>query len=93
MSKEQLIGRLLAATTDELRKIELVFAGKTESADTGDRRLLTLMDAAKVMGLSRMTIHRMAADGRLPVVETRAGRRRIPSAALTALLTGKEVAK
>lgn len=93
MSKEQLIGRLLAATTEELRKIELVFAGKTESEDSGDRRLLTLMEAARVMGLSRMTIHRMAADGRLPVVETRAGRRRIPSAALTALLQGKEVAK
>jgi hypothetical protein len=31
----------------------------------------------------------MAADGRLPIVETRAGRRRIPSAALTDYAAGR----
>ena len=50
-----------------------------------ESELLTLL------GVSRMTIHRMAADGRLATIQTRAGRRRIASAALTAFLTGKEV--
>lgn len=90
MSKEQLIGRLLTATPSELEKIEAVFSGKDNAQpDTGDRRLMTLMDAARELNVSRMTIRRMTADGRLPTIQTRAGRRRIASAAITAFLTGK----
>ena len=93
MGKEQLMGRLLTATPSELEKIEAVFSGKANAQpDTGDRRLLTLMDVARELNVSRMTVHRMCADGRLPVVETRAGRRRVPSAAITAFLKGKAVA-
>ena len=91
MSKEQLIGRLLTATPSELEKIEAVFSGKANAQPaTGDRRLLTLMDAARELNVSRMTVHRMCADGRLPVVETRAGRRRIASHAITEFLKGGE---
>lgn len=91
MTTESRITKLLSASPDTLSKIDMLLEGRPIETNTGDRHLLTLMEAARVMGLSRMTIHRMAADGRLPVVETRAGRRRIPSAALTALLQGKEV--
>lgn len=91
MTTESRITKLLSASPDTLLKIDMLLEGRRIETNTGDLRLLTLMEAARVMGLSRMTIHRMAADGRLPVVETRAGRRRIPSASLTALLQGKEV--
>ncbi len=91
MSKEQLMGRLLTATPSELERIEAVFNGKANvQPETGDRRLLTLMDAARELNVSRMTIHRMAADGRLPTVTTRAGRRRIASHAITEFLKGGE---
>lgn len=93
MSKEQLIGRLLAATPEEIRRVEAVFIGKAAQADAGDRRLLTLTDAARALNLSRMSVHRMAADGRLPTIITRAGRRRIPSAAITAFVTVQGGAK
>lgn len=53
-----------------------------------DRRLLTMTQAAKELNVSRMTIRRMCNDGRLPVVETRAGRRWIPNTALTNLVKG-----
>ena len=93
MSKEQLIGRLLTATPSELEKIEAVFSGKDKAQpDTGDRRLLTLMDVARELNVSRMTVHRMCADKRLPTITTRAGRRRIASAALTAFLDKTAVA-
>ena len=89
MGKEQLMGRLLTATPSELEKIEAVFSGKANAQpETGDRRLLTLMDVARELNVSRMTVHRMAADGRLPTITTRAGRRRIASAAITEFLKG-----
>lgn len=53
-----------------------------------DRRLLTLTQVANELSVSRMTVYRMCADGRLPLVETRAGRRWVPSAALTAFVKG-----
>jgi hypothetical protein len=56
MSKEQLIGRLLAATPGELRKIELVFSGITESVNTDNCRLLSLMDAAQATNVIRTTV-------------------------------------
>ncbi len=94
MTTETRFTKLLAATSDTLEKIDSLLEGRPqpELPATGDRRLLTLMDAARELNVSRMTVHRMCADGRLPVVETRAGRRRIASAALTAFLTGKGAA-
>jgi len=89
MSKEQLIGRLLTATPSELEKIEAVFSGKANAQpETCDRRLLTLTAAAHELNVSRMSIHRMCKDGRLPTITTRAGRRRIASAAITEFLKG-----
>lgn len=91
MLKEQLIGRLLAATPRELERIEAVFKNAdTDTAPLTDRRLLTLTQAAETLGCSRMTVFRLLADGRLPAVETRSGRRRIPSAALTEFAAGRQ---
>jgi excisionase family DNA binding protein len=92
MTTETRFTKLLAATPDTVAKIDALLEGKQIETDTGDRKLLTLTDAARELNVSRMTIHRMAADGRLPTITTRAGRRRIASAALTAFLTGKAVA-
>lgn len=92
MSKEQLMGRLLTATPKELEKIEAVFSGKANAhPETGDRRLLTLTEAAHELNVSRMTIHRMCADGRLATIQTRAGRRRIASQVITDFLKGGEL--
>jgi excisionase family DNA binding protein len=90
MSKEELIGKILTATPEQLRAVEQAFTGKpTEKpADPGDRRLLTQTQAAAILGVSRMTIFRMVKDGQLDAVELRAGRVRIPSAALTELAKG-----
>ena len=50
----------------------------------GDRPLLDLEETAKILGVSRMTVARMADEGRLPSVIVRRGRvqktRRIPRA-------------
>jgi len=93
MNTELRFTKLLSASPDTLVKIDTLLEGKQIETDTGDRRLLTLMDAAREIGCSRMTIHRMCADGRLATIQTRVGRRRIPSAVITAFVTGKGGAK
>jgi excisionase family DNA binding protein len=90
MSKEQLIGRILSATPDEIEKITAIFEGRVEQVQPVaplDRRLYTITGAGEVLGVSPMTIRRMIADRRLKAIETRAGRRRIASAELTRYLT------
>jgi excisionase family DNA binding protein len=91
MSKEEIMMKILTATPETIGRVAEVLNGKTTETTPGDRRLLTLTEAAHELNVSRMTIHRMCADGRLATIQTRAGRRRIASAALTAFLTGKEV--
>jgi excisionase family DNA binding protein len=71
-----------------LERVDAILENKQHETTLGDRRLLTLAAAATVLGVSRQTVFRMSRDGRLPVVETRAGRFRVPSYALTALLKG-----
>ncbi len=86
MKTEERIRKILEATPDQLCKIDAVLNGNSEHHETRDTRLLTLADAAKALGVSRMTIHRMAAEGRIPTIETRMGRRRVPAFALTDFL-------
>lgn len=82
---------ILQADAATLAEVDRVLAGKGNSspAQPTDRRLLTFSAVARELGISRATAHRMVADGRLPVTETRAGRRRIPSAAVSALVEGR----
>jgi len=87
LTKEQLIGRLLTATQDELDKIEAVFSGKAEPKQARvSSRLLDYKQAADALNVSRQTVRRMIAAGRLPVVEIRAQRFRVPEAAILALV-------
>lgn len=88
MTKEALIGKLLVATPAELKRVAQVFTGEpTDGAtDPGDRRLLSIAQAARALNVSRTTVWRLLRDGRIPVVELRPGSRRIPSAAISALV-------
>jgi excisionase family DNA binding protein len=90
MSPDQRMMKILTADPATLAKVDAVLTGTAteKPTDPGDRRLLTQTEAAAILGVSRMTIFRMTRDGRLPVVEIRAGRLRIPSAALTELAKG-----
>ena len=83
MTKEALIRKLLAATPAELNRLAaVVLAGETPTEPT-DRRLLSIQQAADALNVSRSTVWRLLRDGRLPFVELRPGRRRIPSVAVT----------
>lgn len=89
MTTEQRLSAILAATPDVLRRVDRILSGEIEGAtDPGDRRLLTIQQTADALGISRTTTWRMLRDGRLPFVELRKGSRRIPSAAVTALVKG-----
>jgi excisionase family DNA binding protein len=83
--------KLLQADPGTLAKVDAVLNGTAteKPTDPGDRRLLTQTDAAAALGVSRMTIFRMTRDGRLPAVEIRNGRLRIPSQALTFFANGE----
>ena len=88
MSTDERMMKLLQADPGTLAKVDAVLNGTAtdKPTDPGDRRLLTQTQAAEILGCSRMTVFRMIKDGRLDAVELRAGRLRIPSAALTALV-------
>lgn len=88
MTTEARLTKIITATPDTLRKIDRILTGEATETEPGDRKLLTLTDAAKTLGVSRQTVWRMINDGRLPTIEMRAGRCRVPSSALTALLKG-----
>jgi len=87
MSKEALIGRLLTATPDQLNAVEAVFSGRAEAKqERTSTRMLDYRQAANALNVSRQTVRRMIAAGRLPTVEIRAGRTRVPEAAIIALV-------
>ena len=88
MTKDQLIMQIITASPEELPRWYEFAENKSVAQPPADRRLLTLAATATVLGVSRQTVLRMSRDGRLPVVETRAGRYRVPSYALTDLLKG-----
>lgn len=86
MTFEHRVQKMVVATPAQLDQIDAVLDGKTAIAEPVDMRLLTLTAAAQTMGLSRQTVFRMTRDGRLPVVEVRAGRHRVPATALQNLV-------
>ena len=86
MTTETRIQTLLSADADTLAQVDNVLSGTATEAASTDRKLLSMTDAAETMGLSRQTIWRMIKEDRLPVVEIRRGRYRVPSAAITAML-------
>ena len=90
LTTEQRLGAILAATPDVLRHVDRILSGEpTEgTTDPGDRKLLSIQQTAAAMGVSRTTVWRLLRDGRLPFIELRPGSRRVPSAAVTALVKG-----
>lgn len=91
--REQLIMKLLTAPPEVLARVATTLENKLDATPPTDRKLLTFAAAAAILGMSRQTVFRMTRDGRLPVVETRAGRYRVPSNALTELLMGAGAGK
>lgn len=89
MTTETRIQSLLAADENLLQKIDSILDGSGVDTTPPDRKLLSMTDTAEALGLSRQTIWRMCKEDRLPVVEIRRNRYRIPSAAISAML--KEV--
>lgn len=88
MSKEEIMMKILTATPETIGRVAEVLDGRPTETTPGDRRLLTLTAAAHELNVSRMTIHRMCADGRLATIQTRAGRRRVASQTITDFLKG-----
>lgn len=87
ITKEALIGRVLSATPDQLNAVEAVLNGRTEAKqERTSTRLLDYRQAAEAISCSRQTVRRMISAGRLPLVEIRAGRFRVPEAAIIALV-------
>ena len=85
MTTEQRLSAILAANPGVLRRVDRVLTGEpTEGAtEPGDRRLLSIAQAARALNVSRTTVWRLLRDGRIPVVELRPGSRRVPSQAVT----------
>ena len=86
MNVEKRIHALITADPSTLSQIDRILSGDAQTEAPRDRRLLTMTEAAEVLGLSRQTIWRMIKEDRLPVIEVRRGRYRVPSAALTSML-------
>ena len=80
MSKEEIIGKILSATPDELARLAGALAGQSNEAPS--LRLLTMTRAAEALDVSRVTIWRLVRDGRLRAVEVRNGSHRIPEVEL-----------
>ena len=92
MTTETRFTKLLQATPEQLGQIDALLDGQGLGIkEPTDRKLLTLTDCAEVLGISRQTVWRMIADGRLPTIEVRQGRHRVASSAITAFLKGVNV--
>ena len=88
MTAEKRFTLILSAGPDVLKQIDRILSGEpTEgTTDPGDRKLLSIQQTAQVLNVSRTTVWRLLRAGRLPTVELRPGSRRVPSAAITALV-------
>ncbi len=95
MTAEKRFTLILSATPDVLKRIDRILSGEpTEgTTDPGDRRLLSIQQAAATLGVSRTTVWRLLKTGRLPAIELRPGSRRVPSAAITELVSEAEYSK
>lgn len=81
MTTEERLKWILAATPEQLAEFDALRAGATRTVPSS-LRLLRVGQAARETGLSRCTIWRAVRDGRLKVVEIRAGSHRIPECEL-----------
>lgn len=77
MSKEELIGKILTASKEELASVEKALQGQTQSDKGTTLTTYSKIGAARKLGISRMTVFRLVEGGKLATIETINGRQRI----------------
>lgn len=91
MNDAQRIRALLNADPEKLAAVDAILAGEGTPSRPASMRLLLPHEAAKLLGVSRVTIWRAMKEGRLRVVRVRPGSwGRIPEADLLALIERKD---
>ena len=90
MNIETRLKKLMLATPSQLNKIDDILNGRTPTNHVTDMVLLTVSAAARKTGLSRNSVYRLIADGKLVTVPLRNGSRRIRQADLARLIANPE---
>ena len=93
MSKSDLLVWLagLPDGAPELARVEAIRKGEAApgAPAPASTKLLTMGGAAAALGVSRQTTWRLVRENKLPTVEIRRGRLRIPESALRAFVEGR----
>ena len=82
----------LADDSPELARVDAIRRGKVDApaaAAPTSTRLLSMGEASAALGVSRQTVWRLVKEKKLPTVEIRRGRLRIPESALRAFVEGR----
>ncbi len=77
MSKEELIGKILTASKEELASVEQALHGQAQAGKARSLTTYSKVGAARKLGVSRMTVFRLVESGKLSTIETINGRQRI----------------
>lgn len=92
MEEIERIRLIMAASKELLDRIDAILEGRdlVQGQGQGQKsaKLLNYLQAAKMTGMCRSTVARMVYDGRLPVVEIRKGKKRIPEQAILDFIQG-----
>ena len=95
MAIEQLMQAVLTATPAKRRELERVIRGETTDATTttgkDESRLVTISGAARLLGVARSTLYRLAATKRLDTVELN-GVKRITMRSIRQFIDGERPA-
>ena len=85
-----ILERLSKATPEQLTEVKDYLENKTWEGPQ-DRKLLSLSQAAKALGVTRVTAWRYAKENKIKRVPTRGSRGRITSQSVTDFVNGKGV--
>ena len=93
MNKIEIIGWLAALPDDsvELARVDAIRKGEAAPGAPApvSTRLLSMREASAALGVSRQTTWRLVRENKLPTVEIRRGRLRIPEAGLREFVEGR----
>ena len=94
MNKVEIIGWLagLPDGAPELARVDAIRRGNVDApaaAAPASTRLLSMGEASAALGVSRQTTWRLVRENKLPTVEIRRGRLRIPEAGLREFVEGR----
>lgn len=92
MTQNERLVKLGTAGPALLAQVDAVLDGRKTFRKEPETRLLSISQAARTLGVSRMTVYRLKKNGRLPTVTLPGGTPRIPLAAVQALAAGETVA-